>query len=727
MSIESIEGTATVQDPPGSREAPVVVLDGPVVTATMERMESGYSGRPLPREEVEEIRNQAGRLIADVLKAYDATVARHEVGLNGSARAAVDQVRGDDCPTGLLYGRVQSGKTNAMILAAALAFDNGFRTVVVTTTDNVALVKQTAARFRVLDDGPLVYASTSGQWELDADNIARHLSSNGVVFVCSKNAAHISSLIATLQRVTATEYPALIFDDEADQGSLDTTTAKRNAGGASAPSQGSTTFRLLMTNDAPQEAGESIRESLRHNVFVQVTATPYALLLQNTGSPSRPTFTRLLEPGTGYTGGDHFFSRAQVVSAGAPLVMVDPNETTGITAGAQQTPEGLARAIAFFLLGATSLEVQRRKAEPEGYKLLCHTSPKQGDHDVFAQAIRAYVDRLVGDDGNLATSQRHHFEWAYAELSRTVQSPPSFEELERRLVRRLPQRKVLVVNAAADPTEFGSAYNFLIGGNILGRGLTIDNLLVTYYLRMPRTTQMDTMLQHARMFGYRAAIMPFTRVFLSQMLAARFNQITETEAALREMLTSQPSDDPIPVQVVGNLRATRANVLDANAIGGIRAGQQCFPAKPATSPDQVGNSTERIEAMLAEIFGVPWYERKHEYVDCSLEQLVQLVSTVRNGDPDGEDWDPDILAPVLRSISAIGHGRAAIFVRDFRTEREVIIGGALDSVEHDRARKMGKPVLYLMHEPGEHRWPRPFWYPGLVFPKNMPNQVFNVT
>jgi hypothetical protein len=66
-------------------------------------------------------------------------------------------------------------------------------------------------------------------------------------------------------------------------------------------------------------------------------------------------------------------------------------------------------------------------------------------------------------------------------------------------------------------------------------------------------------------------------------------------------------------------------------------------------------------------------------------------------------------------------------VREVRTEREIIVGGALDSAEHDRARKMGKPVLYLMYEPGEHRWPRPFWYPGLVFPKSMPNQVFNVT
>jgi len=727
MSDDEIQGTATVRDVGAPSEPPVLIVDGPVVAATMERMEAGYAGRALPREEVEEIRNQAAQLVAEVVRAYDSTVARGEVGRDGSGRAALDVVHGNDCPTGLLYGRVQSGKTNAMILAAALAFDNGFRVVVVTTTDNVALVKQTAARFRVLDDGPLVYASTSDQWELDGDNITRHLGSNGVVLVCSKNAAPVSSLISTLQRVGANDYPALIFDDEADQGSLDTTTAKRSAGSASAPSQGSTTFRLLMNNDAPQEQGESIRESLRHNVFVQVTATPYALLLQNTASPSRPSFTRLLEPGTGYTGGDHFFRRDLVARGERPLVFVDPNEAAQIAAAPGRPREGLARAIAFFLLAATALELRRGRAEPEGYKLLCHTSPKQLDHDVFAQAIRGAIDQLLGGDGRVVPAQRPHFDWAYQELVKSVHDLPAFDDLQRRLARRLPQRKVIVVNAAADATEFGSAYNFLIGGNILGRGLTIDNLLVTYYLRMPRTTQMDTMLQHARMFGYRAAIMPFTRVFLSQMLAARFNQITETEAALRSLLTTHESSEPVPVQVIGSLRATRANVLDANAIGGIRSGQQCFPATPASTPEVVGNSSDRIEALLEEILGVPWDQRMGEYVDCSLEQLIQLVMPIRNGDPDADDWDPDILVPVLRSISNLCAGRGTVYVREFHPDRPVIDGGGLSSVEHDRGRRMGRPVLYLLRERGEGRWQIPFWYPGLVFPNSMPNQVFNVT
>jgi hypothetical protein len=89
---------------------------------------------------------------------------------------------------------------------------------------------------------------------------------------------------------------------------------------------------------------------------------------------------------------------------------------------------------------------------------------------------------------------------------------------------------VPIVNSANSPVDFGRQLNFIVGGNILGRGLTIDNLLVTYYLRRAKVSQMDTVLQHARMFGYRQPLMPYTRSscrtvsvrgFISFMLRSR--------------------------------------------------------------------------------------------------------------------------------------------------------------------------------------------------------------
>src|SRR5690606_16873884 len=103
----------------------------------------------------------------------------------------------------------------------------------------------------------------------------------------------------------AADYPALILDDEADHATPDTQQAARSRG-RNVP-HASTTFRLVVENDKPDQVGLSLRETLTHNVFLQVTATPYGLLLQILTSPLRPAFTRLLKPGLGYNGGESFF------------------------------------------------------------------------------------------------------------------------------------------------------------------------------------------------------------------------------------------------------------------------------------------------------------------------------------------------------------------------------------------------------------------------------------
>src|SRR4051812_37391070 len=53
----------------------------------------------------------------------------------------------NDPITGLVYGRIQSGKTRAMIASTAMAFDNGFRISVVMTSNINDLVRQTHLDF----------------------------------------------------------------------------------------------------------------------------------------------------------------------------------------------------------------------------------------------------------------------------------------------------------------------------------------------------------------------------------------------------------------------------------------------------------------------------------------------------------------------------------------------------------------------------------------------------
>src|SRR5204862_101366 len=111
-------------------------------------------------------------------------------------------------------------------------------------------------------------------------------------------------------------HPAIILDDEADQASLDNNARRRSLAKAAQEELKLSKKSKKEPEDpediAPTKIHEliaNLRKVLRHHVFLQVTATPFALLLQNVSSSLRPRFTHLLEPGEGYTGGELFFSR----------------------------------------------------------------------------------------------------------------------------------------------------------------------------------------------------------------------------------------------------------------------------------------------------------------------------------------------------------------------------------------------------------------------------------
>jgi len=713
-----------------------ISVDGNCLTRTLDNLELGVSSDPMSRDALELARTQAAELMGDIVRAYSTEVAEGEVGASGTARASEAAAISNQCPTGLLYGRVQSGKTLAMITSVAMAIDNGFRTIVVHTTNFLKLVEQTADRFKALD-GPLVRASTSIEtWHADAAHVRRYLPTNGLVLVCAKDPKHLQTLLEFLDVVGAADYPTLILDDEADQATPDTTTSARSAQKPSAPAHGSTISRRIVRNDAATEMGQSIRERLRHNVYVQVTATPYALLLQNVDHPLRPKFTRLLQPGEGYTGGESFFSEEHLAAPGAtpPLVFVDEDEADEIDRGPDVAPRGLAQALSFFLVSSTAQIIMEPEAQRLGQNLLCHTSPKQGEHDKVGELIRNYLAQ-AGDelDGGAPRGEtRVRLEWAFDELRKTLAEPPAFDSIVDRLTTRLPRRQVLTVNSSGSNAEFGRDMNFVVGGNILGRGLTIKNLLVTYYLRRTKLAQMDTMLQHARMYGYRGSIMPLSRVFLPESLAVRFHRIHLAEQALRDLLADPETRDRIPVQVTPGLRATRPNVLDGDAVGAYRAGQQVYPIKPVFRAADLGSTTERLDQLVKRHLGGSFVEKK--FVEVPIAALIEIIEQVRFDSDDPGDWDKEAIVAVLKSISPTFGDQGALFFRRFERLKKFsgshyLTSGAIGGPEQTKARGRDQPVLFMLKEAGTgDAWDGvPFWYPTIVFPPSMPNQVFNLT
>src|SRR5216117_2765630 len=55
---------------------------------------------------------------------------------------------GKESTNGLIYGLIQSGKTGVLTVTGAIGADEGYRTILILTSDNDALYKQTLGRAR---------------------------------------------------------------------------------------------------------------------------------------------------------------------------------------------------------------------------------------------------------------------------------------------------------------------------------------------------------------------------------------------------------------------------------------------------------------------------------------------------------------------------------------------------------------------------------------------------
>jgi hypothetical protein len=727
--MTDVVGTAKVI---ATQSTVVPRIDGDVLTDTRAAQVEGANGSPMPIEALDAVREQVQRLMTKLLRAYEDEVAVGEVGPSGSAIASTAPPK-QRCPTGLLYGLVQSGKTLAMITATAMALDNGFRVIVVLTSDNVSLVKQTADRFRALRGVNVKDSTDIGSWLDDGEHLRTTIGEGGLVLVLAKNSSHLDRFIEFLRAVGAPQYPALILDDEADQASLDTNTAKR----ATAVRKGKTTEvvatainRKTNENLDPKEKGNSIREVLRHHVYLQVTATPYALLLQNPDNALRPSFAELLEPGFDYTGGDFFFSKNVVDNDAAPNVTVAENES--LDAG--EMPDGLRDSLSYFLVAAAAQGLADRKYRSNAQNYLCHSSRNKTDHNVAADLVRAFLQRVkesLGSD-NPTSEGMTAVERGLRELARTVTPLPDKQQIIEYIRKRLQDRDVKIVNSEQDNANFGPKLNFIIGGNILGRGLTIENLLVTYYLRSAKVTQMDTMLQHARMFGYRRKAKPFLRVYMPKVQMLRFAQICSAEEDLRKFIEKHGASVKLPVHVTSELRATRSGVLDARNIGAFVPGQHVYPMYPYYGRDADARFT-KAKADIARLLPsgklelVAW----REPMRIDFDVLLQLLDIVPYDENSSISWDPEHIKRVLDASRDKFSGAYLTYRSASRTK---LSQGMLSGDELDSLRSRELPVFCLFEDKKKElklangsTIAVDYLFPELVFPdrKDIGAIVFN--
>jgi hypothetical protein len=474
---------------------------------------------------------------------------------------------------GLVVGYVQSGKTTNYTAVIAKAADVGYRLIIVLSGIHNGLRRQTQERLaeQLLarkDDGWFTLTSVDSDFEEQNTKAAAYLNQSGTgvtLCVVKKNHLRLERLIEWLrpagQAGSFVDLPVLIIDDEADQASVDTATIN------------------------PQ-----IRQLINlfdKRTYLGYTATPFAnVLIDPSAEDLYPeTFILSLPQPDGYFGTEKIFGREAVEGEseatgsdldGHDMVRIVPDDTVNQLRPSRRadTPDfaptmtkDLTAAVRYFWMATAA---RRCRGDHEHSTMLVHPSMQTVVHEAYRAPLlrmqQDMVDALVDCDEAVVEQLRRQWE----EESRKVPASQfgnrfiPFDDLLEHLPDVVSQTDVVLDNyRSRDRLDYTGdpVVAIAVGGNTLSRGLTLEGLVVSFFVRSARTY--DTLLQMGRWFGFRPGYEDLPRIWMTKQLKEYFRHLATVEHEIR-LDIKRYEEENIPPSEVG-VRIRTHPVLNVTA------------------------------------------------------------------------------------------------------------------------------------------------------------------
>ena len=575
----------------------------------------------------------------------------------------------------LLVGDVQSGKTSHMFGLMCAAADESFPIFILLTTDNILLQQQTFQRAqRDLTDFCVCD-------ETDYPKFIQNNLKTPTVVVLKKN----SRVIKQWKNNLASSHfcvgnPLFIIDDEADAASLNTLINKKRQ---------STINKNL----------EDIKHTSSSSIYLEVTGTPQANLLQTKQSGWKPYFIYYFKPGKGYIGGNTIFSDNNKI-----VRFTDNEEAQEITEDDEFPENGLVKAVLSHLVSAAHIFLKGGTV----CNFLIHPSMRTADHKIFSEKVGLYLNELSQSiDEEIAIEALKD---AYLDLSETKPNILPFESIFEFIKNRLHDDdgiNVLTLNSKVsyeENTQYEKGINIIVGGNSLGRGVTFPCLQTIYYCRVSKNPQADTMWQHARMFGYDRDS-DLMRIFMPPKLYKLFVDINATNNSIIAQIEKRNAFEDIKIAYPQTLRPTRKNVLDNSSLFTYCGGVNYFPFTPKN------RDITMIDNMLSKFGNEGSYTVNLKFVVSLLEQI----------DNDTNDWSAEAFIGFINSIIAEKPLTQAQLI--VRRERDISEGTGTLLSETDR--RLGDQfaditVLTMYKVTGKKGWNgQRIWIPNIKLPNDM--------
>ena len=588
----------------------------------------------------------------------------------------------DKSLTGLLLGNVQSGKTGQMLGIISKLADEGYRLFLLLTTDNIDLQRQTYNR--VLSSLPLFNVLS----ERDEEKFRALNQSSPLIIVLKKNSSVLKKwrdlLVAS---ETFKGLPLVIFDDEGDASSLNTLVNRHKV---------STINKRL----------DEIKSTATSSLYLEVTATPQAIILQSIISDWKPSFTNYFKPGIGYLGGNFFYSDpksycVRYTSEAELSQVLDDDDIP--------CPEGLKESIYTFLV----LCAHKKLNGEQNCNFLIHPSAKIYVHNKFKDIIDSQLNLLQRSTDDIGFKESLRAVWGDLQHTRPDLEP--YEDIEEEVTSILDNEEMIVIplnsksfvcrdSTNPDALNLAKGFNIVIGGNTLGRGITFPHLQVVYYCRNSKKPQADTFWQHSRIFGYDREP-ELVRIFMPESLYKVFVALNKANEIIVKQI--EAGDDTCQIIYPDNIQPTRKNVLDMNYLNVISGGVNYFPNFP------VDGNVKVVDDMLNEFVeaDVP--------IQISQDIMIDLLEACDSESRD--DFDKNKFISCIKALSVKRPTTKYRLI--FRKDRNISKGTGTLLSPNDRllGEKYSQDVILTMYRVNgtkDKGWNGiPLWIPNIKLPE----------
>lgn len=513
-----------------------------------------------------------------------------EKSLSGQVLATMDQVtdrilgllenpkkEGKWDRRGMVVGHVQSGKTANYVGLINKAADAGYKVIIVIAGIQNKLRNQTQSRidegFIGVDSSNLLGNSNPsggiigvGRYGMEQrpnpftntrEDFNRQIATGvriplvnlrtPAVFVIKKNYNALKNLIEWLtehnarRRTSSITEPVLLIDDEADNASINTKTRQ----------------------DEVSRINGQIRRLLNifdRSGYVGYTATPFANIFIDPDTDDK-MFRGDLFPGDfiiGLDPPDNYFGASRVFPS-----RLDEDGETGSSIvryiedngdilppkhkkdhKIETLPDSLGSAVRTFII-ARAIRLSRGH-EGSHNSMLVHVSRYTNVQGQVKNAIHNLVKEI---ESNIRVNAGKSVNEAALDpeisalkdvFNREYRNAGiSWEEMQEKLLNSITAVKVMAINSKSPDTldyeKYQNGLNVIaVGGDTLSRGLTLEGLVVSYFLR--NSMMYDTLMQMGRWFGYRLGYENLCRVWMSEEAEGWYAHIAESIEELRDEL-----------------------------------------------------------------------------------------------------------------------------------------------------------------------------------------------